>query len=67
MKFKIVIECEDEEELEIIKSAKTNYFILQGLYDEVFRPVIKYSESGELIELYEDVWARVNRYIEESE
>ena len=67
MKFKITIECEDEEELEIIKSAKTNYFILQGLYDEVFRPVIKYSENGKLIEIYGDVWARVNRYIKESE
>lgn len=66
MKYKIVIECEDEEELEIIKSAKTNYFVLKGLYDECFRNSIKHGDQKES-EMYETVWEKVNEHIKERE
>lgn len=59
MKYTVTIDCKDEEELGIIKSAKTNYFILQGLYDSVFRPVIRYSEDAELVEKFETVWEKL--------
>lgn len=64
MKYRISIDCEDDEDFEIIKSARANYFLLQDLYNSVFRPVIKYSQDYELVDSYEKVWAKVSEYLE---
>lgn len=66
MKFKIVINCEDEEELKIITNARKNSQIVGELYWNVFRNRIKHGNQEES-KMYEIVWEKVNEYIEEKE
>ena len=66
MKFKIVINCEDEEELKIITNARKNSQIVGELYWNVFRNRIKHGDEKES-EMYATVWEKVNEYIEERE
>lgn len=66
MKFKIVINCEDEEELKIITNARKNSQIVGDLYWNVFRNKIKHGNAEES-NMYETVWKKVNEYIEDSE
>lgn len=67
MKYVVQIECESKEDAEIITNATKNYLIVTQLYNEIFRPVIKYSEDAELVAAYETVWQKVNEYIEGKE
>ena len=66
MKFKIVINCEDEEELKVITNARKNSQIVGELYWNVFRNKIKHGDEKES-EMYATVWEKVNEYIEENE
>lgn len=66
MKFKITIDCEDEEELKIITNARKNSQIVGELYWNVFRNRIKHGNQEES-KMYEIVWEKVNEYIEEKE
>lgn len=66
MKYTIQIECEDEEELKIITSARKNSQIVGELYWNVFRNKIKHGNAEES-EMYATVWEKVNEYIEENE
>lgn len=66
MKFKITIDCEDEEELKIITNARKNSQIVGELYWNVFRNRIKHGNQEES-KMYEIVWEKVNGYIEEKE
>ena len=66
MKFKITIECEDEEELKIITNARKTSRIVGELYWNVFRNRIKHGNQEES-KMYETVWEKVNAYIEERE
>lgn len=66
MKYKIVVDCEDEEELKIITSARKNSQIVGELYWNVFRNKIKHGDEKES-EMYATVWEKVNEYIEENE
>lgn len=66
MKFKIVINCEDEEELKVITNARKNSQIVGELYWNVFRNKIKHGDEKES-EMYATVWEKVNEYIEERE
>ena len=66
MKFKITIDCEDEEELKVITNARKNSQIVGELYWNVFRNRIKHSNQEES-KMYEIVWEKVNEYIEEKE
>ena len=66
MKFKIVIDCEDEEELKVITNARKNSQIVGELYWNVFRNKIKHGDEKES-EMYATVWEKVNEYIEERE
>ena len=66
MKFTITIQCEDEEELKIITSARKNSRIVGELYWNVFRNRIKHGNAEES-KMYEIVWEKVNEYIEENE
>lgn len=63
-RYSITINCEDEEEVRIINSARANYRIVNDLYDEVFRPVVKYGESEEQVKLYLEVWDKIREYYE---
>jgi hypothetical protein len=47
MKFKITIDCEDEEELKIITNARKNSQIVGELYWNVFRNKIKHGNEEE--------------------
>lgn len=66
MKYTIQIQCEDEDELRIITSARKNSQIVGELYWNVFRNKIKHGNEEESI-MYETVWEKVNEYIEENE
>jgi hypothetical protein len=66
VKFTITIQCEDEEELKIITSARKNSQIVGELYWNVFRNKIKHGNQEES-KMYETVWEKVNEYIEERE
>jgi len=66
MKFTITIQCEDEEELKIITSARKNSRIVGELYWNVFRNRIKHGNAEES-KMYEIVWEKVNEYIKENE
>ena len=66
MKFKITIDCEDEEELKIITNARKNAQIVGELYRNVFRNKIKHGNAEES-NMYGTVWEKVNEYIEENE
>ena len=66
MKFKITIDCEDEEELKIITNARKTSRIVGELYWNVFRNRIKHGNEKES-EMYATVWEKVNEYIEERE
>ena len=68
MKFKITIDCEDEdeEELKIITNARKTSRIVGELYWNVFRNKIKHGNAEES-NMYETVWEKVNEYIEENE
>lgn len=64
-KYTITINCEDEFEMEAHAKAVKNRLKLECVYDEVFRPVIKYSENKELVESYEQVWKKLSEYLED--
>lgn len=65
MKIKFEIEPEDEFEQKAIVDAVKNKLLIDGIYDEVFRPVIKYGEDEEKIKAYRMVWDAVRDYLEE--
>ena len=67
MKYTITIECEDEFDISAITNATKNKLTLEELYDEVFRPVLKYSDDDKLVEAYRIVWERVSAYLEEKD
>lgn len=65
MKTTIILTPCDDFEHEAIVSAVKNKLKLDCLYDEVFRPVIKYSNDYKEIAAYELVWAKVQEYLGE--
>jgi len=64
MKYRITVETEDEFERQAIINAVKNKVLIDGLYDEVFRPVIKYGDNEEEIEWFIKVWEKVSDYLE---
>lgn len=65
MKYNITIECEDDFEVEAITNAVKNKLILDGIYDDVFRPIIKYSEDEKEVEAFEKVWSKLSEYLKD--
>lgn len=64
MKYRITIETEDEfERLAIIHAVK-NKLLIDELYNDVFRPIIKYSSDEKEIESYTKVWEKVSSYLD---
>jgi cytochrome c556 len=64
IKYTITAECEDDFDREAITDAVKNKLVIEQLYDEVFRPVIKYSEDAGEVAAYETVWENVKEYLE---
>jgi hypothetical protein len=63
MKYTITVETEDEFERIAIINAVKNKLLIDELYNEVFRPVIKYSEDEKEIEYFLKVWEKVSEYL----
>jgi len=63
MKYTITIETEEEFERQAICDAVKNKLLLENIYDDVFRPVIKYSEDEKEVEAYLKVWEVLNEYL----
>jgi hypothetical protein len=67
IKYTITAECEDEFDKNAILDAVKNKLAIEQLYDEVFRPVIKYSDDPDKINSYTEVWEKVYKYLEDSD
>jgi len=65
MKIKMLITCEDDFEKQAVIDCVKNKLKLESIYDDVFRPVIKYSEDEKLVEAYSLVWNFLAEYLEE--
>ena len=64
LKLSIDIEKYDQEyELEAFADRYKNKNRVEELYNQVFRPVIRYSSDNELIKTYETVWEKVAEYL----
>lgn len=66
IKYTITAECEDDFDKEAITDAVKNKLTLEQLYDEVFRPVIKYNEDEKIVAAFETVWEDVKDYLEQN-
>jgi hypothetical protein len=66
IKYTITVECEDDFDREAITDAVKNKLVIEQLYDEVFRPVIKYGENEDLAIAYSEVWEKVKEYLEQN-
>lgn len=62
-KYKIVVQCEDEWEMNVIANAKKNKLALDTIYDEVFRPIIKYGTDLKEVEAFEMVWKKLSEHL----
>ena len=67
IKYTITSECEDDFDKEAILDAVKNKLALEQLYNDVFRPVIKYSEDAGEVAAYETVWENVKQYLENND
>lgn len=63
MKYTITIETEDQFEKEAIIEAVKNKLLIEQLYDDVFRPVIKYGNDEVEIENYVKIWGKIHAYL----
>jgi hypothetical protein len=65
IKHTVTSECETDEDLMAIVNASRNQMLIDCLYDDVFRPVIKYSDNENDISAYEQVWKKVSEHFKE--
>lgn len=65
IKYKIICECEDSYDVDAITNALKNKLLLEGLYDSVFRPVLKHGTKKKEIEAYTLVWEKLSEYLNE--
>lgn len=64
IKYIIQAECEDEYDRDAFCNAVKNKLLLEGIYNEVFRPIIKYGADEDIVYSYELVWERLSEYLE---
>ena len=66
MKAKIEIEISEDQDLEYELTALAKRYkykrFFDELYDEVFRPVIKYSDDEKLSNKYEMIWDKIQEF-----
>jgi len=67
IKYTITMECEDDFDKAAILDAVKNKLTLMQLYDEVFRPILKYSEDDNEVAAYEKVWDHLKDYLEQND
>lgn len=70
MKTTITIEIDHENdaaehELKAIYDRHKNKRFVDDLYDEVFRPIIRYEENTKKRKQYEEVWNQIAAYMNE--
>ena len=63
MKYLMTLECEDDFDRQAVIDCVKNKLTLECLYDDVFRPKIKYSEDQGTT--WQIVWEEVERYLNE--
>jgi hypothetical protein len=63
VKFKFDLP-DDYEECKYLNNFLENGIIVETLYDQVFRPVIKYSDDDLEIKYYEEIWEKISQHIE---
>jgi hypothetical protein len=66
MKYTITVETEDEFERIAIINAVKNKLLLDGIYDDVFRPIIKYSDDEKQVEAFGIVWDKLSEYLDDN-
>ena len=67
MEYTITVKTEEKFDLEAIVDAVKNKLLVDCIYDEVFRPIIKYSDDEEKVKAFEMVWEKVSDYLESKE
>lgn len=65
--YTITAQCVDDFDAQAIVDAVKNKLALEQLYNDVFRPVIKYSEDAGEVAAYETVWNNVKQYLENND
>lgn len=65
MKTKIIFTIEEEFEKRALLNAVKNQAIIDNIYDEIFRPVIKYSDDAKEVEVAEMLWKKCSELIGE--
>lgn len=63
--YTILCKPEDEWETSAIVNAAKNKRLLDGIYDEVFRPIIKHGSNKSEKKAYELVWCKMYAYLED--
>lgn len=70
MKVKLILELSENDDIhyetECFLNRYKNSDIVNNIYDKVFRRVIKYSEDKKKVDIYEEVWEKVYRFINEN-
>jgi len=68
LKFTFDSDSESRSEIRLATKALTNAELNQSkiddLYDDVFRPVIKYGEDEAVAKVYEEVWVKLVEHFE---
>lgn len=60
----MIEECDDYQyEIDALTERYKNKIIVETLYDEVFRPVIKYSDDEKQYECYSEIWEKIHDFI----
>lgn len=62
MKVKIEITDLEGDEVKAVLNCINNQLIIDNVWDEIFRPVIKYSDDEKKVETYQEVWDRWREY-----
>ena len=63
MIYEMTIKSEDKEDIEDAINGRKNKILIDELYNEIFRPIIKYGNDEELIKAYETVWEKLGPYL----
>lgn len=55
---------EDSTELRWLGDYRRNGVFVDCLYDEVFRPIIRYSEDMVKVQYYEELWQEIYQFLD---
>ncbi len=66
-KHTLTISVDTDEDLIPYSNAVKNKIKLENIYNDVFRPIIKYSQDEKLVAAYELVWEKLGPYLHDEE